>query len=1445
MPVSISPHGTFLDFLFLAQDKPKARAGAPNPSFKPTVAIAGGNPWVTITAPSQEQRRKKKIIIDSSSFAACYPNLLRFAIPLILKLRAADFEVFLCLEEGVNKALYQVDGAEELADKLEKLANFEEDHELARKFQIARDETLFLKEELRREVYELLDKRIHEQLVQRTEEREGASSVFNYYIHSTDISIGIWEMPAAPFNFEHLRLSFQYFPAQAEAWLATHHGLITNNFELAACLKVAPSRYSESIYKYRRPLTSAQELAALMKAAPMLASQIYSEYKSVIKNDSDLALCIKSAPSIAPEIIRESNATKDARGRNFIAIIPYLSEDMLREQGDSLKNAPPAMLKALLKIAPQVAERFFLHDSLGNEPGDEVAFSITVMAEIPVAEKRIFIRQDGGIAVKTKNELQEFIESIQDSREVQPIILINWDTFEPGDKIRLNSLIDKKRSILGMKIPTHAQVVGICSKEYSKDYSFLSRHDSILRLAIEEEKFSSTSSDILKSVFGGEDISAAAPQEIIPTELDFQGYPDWKSVLFGRVLVKGTKAVWEKSELVKRLLEPGVRAFKFKAHNISAESKKELTYMIRQARAYGYFTYHGFKIPLPADFSFSFAEKEFDFSTLLREKNPIFNIVSKATVPQAGYHAASSGGSSNLGTIITSINFDRLISDPEILLSKEYFERAGLIEGASQRHVDAWIAEFEEFQKSAARYKPGEENQREIILFERDRLQGFKENGLPLFITTDLSKSQWYCLIKLAIKHDVKLNLLLASNVTLPEEVKEFCRDIIKEAQTREVVYAPTVYITNCADASYRQTLKGKFESEPLVIDVEDYNYPDLIRRMAAEFEVSGDEVSFTFKEIESAVHAEIMSTKRTVIFKGRFDPALLEALHPLLAEVRKNLILIVEDPQLQPTAKSLQFIKGRCQQLRFPEIVARKPLTIEEEISDKYKELSAEASAEFIAGRKKLLRRSLIGSSMVLLTGEAGVGKSTLMKKMADEPGVKVYHGLDAFEKFASSDARTPMLFLDESNLHDKHLTMFSPLKRSGSREILYNGKLHKLGPNHQVVFACNHLNYGGRFEQKLFEDGVIDEIKLARFPNCYLYTEVLKKGIYDKISDTLRKEIPEDEFKRACESYLDEYNSRLDTAPNIDEITPRDLQERVLYHLIRKLNPELIAHQEIANDSFVTTSATIENERCLKAFLRIREMQKCGAFPTAGKNGIFLQGDPGIGKSEMARAVLENMGYQAGYLTELFEELSVVATLAAKKCYRITTDLPPEYITKALVAAFNRGAIVFIDEINSYPGLESTLNSLLTGINPLTGEPAANPGFGLIATGNPISHEGRTELSPALRSRMEVLTFRPLAAYSREDLETIAGGLLANLEPAKERSKTINPEISKVLIANLMTNFLKDPDWCQYLNIRTFKTFMASPEVRQELFDYARDMGVARHSRSGAEVATTQIFR
>ncbi|OGT59023.1 MAG: hypothetical protein A3F43_06640 [Gammaproteobacteria bacterium RIFCSPHIGHO2_12_FULL_42_10] len=132
-------------------------------------------------------------------------------------------------------------------------------------------------------------------------------------------------------------------------------------------------------------------------------------------------------------------------------------------------------------------------------------------------------------------------------------------------------------------------------------------------------------------------------------------------------------------------------------------------------------------------------------------------------------------------------------------------------------------------------------------------------------------------------------------------------------------------------------------------------------------------------------------------------------------------------------------------------------------------------------------------------------------------------------------------------------------------------------------------------------------------------------------------------------------------------------------------------------------------------------------------GTGAIIFEGPSGIGKSELAIALLRAHGYEQ----QNWEQ----KTTKTKPFYQLPATLSPQEQEVLLLRAFDEGACIIIDECNSVPLPEKLLNDLLRGKHPTRlendGRPK-KPGFLLIGTQNPAStFAGRRQPSAALARR------------------------------------------------------------------------------------------------------------
>ncbi len=902
-------------------------------------------------------------------------------------------------------------------------------------------------------------------------------------------------------------------------------------------------------------------------------------------------------------------------------------------------------------------------------------FYIDSPAKIDIAIKNLFLPETGDPIIRDVGLLEGFLDGGEEERKVAenkfPLLIINWDAFTPSDRVALNSLLDERdRRIHEREIPDQTQIISLCSST-PKDLSFLSRHD----LSLSSEISFSTK-------------SLTSEREAI--EIDLQGFPDWRSYFFGRVVLKDEKMEWEKSKFVEAL-ERGSENFIIK--NISDEAAEELHYELAQAKALGHFKYHGHYLFLPENFTLDCKANVFDFSKF------IVPIKSNVTYDQAPKDCV----------LINGYLFDQLLQRTEII-DGEYHEIHGLIREKS-------------------------------------------DEILKIFISEDLSESQWYCLLNQA-DGDTGLRIYLAPNVKIPAgidvceigvDVREIDFDGGEEESKASADPAkPKICISNNADKTAR--LLASAGDYYAIINVEDLSYQDLC--FATNFDLDGNNFR-NFRKNKSQF-LESLEARKKIVLKGKFAPDLLQMLHPLLVGEYPNLTVIIEDESLI----SPSFLAEKNCEIRDEKEARKSPAENYHEILDRSK-LDADSerkSDEFIAARKSKFVEMLDTSNLLQLVGHSGVGKSRLMKMFEEEGQFKIHREMKNFEEWAKNDGdgKVKILFIDESNIEDMHFTTFSPLKAGSNRRILYQGKFYDLDETHKVVFACNPKEYGGgRFDQKLFEDGSIPQMHLQDFPASYIYEKILKESIYDKLAEEVKKEIPEEKFKENCRIFVEKYQALNEANQSVTEaLTVRELQEQVLESLLEKQE-----FKKIKSKNFTSTEATKDAELALDSILRIRQKQREGKFPnhTIGINGILFEGDSGTGKSEMIRATLEDRKIK-------YHKINAKMDLAQK--------------TKIILEAAEEGETVWIDELNSCidDGLEKILNAVLTGINPETGEKLSKPGFTLVASINQISDEGRSKISPALMHRLHHQKMKSLREYSRDDLAEIVGSWIGEGSVAEE---------------------------------------------------------------------------
>ncbi|MFI4919759.1 MAG: hypothetical protein ACHP65_09410, partial [Legionellales bacterium] len=377
---------------------------------------------------------------------------------------------------------------------------------------------------------------------------------------------------------------------------------------------------------------------------------------------------------------------------------------------------------------------------------------------------------------------------------------------------------------------------------------------------------------------------------------------------------------------------------------------------------------------------------------------------------------------------------------------------------------------------------------------------------------------------------------------------------------------------------------------------------------------------------------------------------------------------------------------------------------------------------------------------------------------------------------------------FIDEANLTASNWTVFEGLFQTAPG-LLIDEDYCPLTPEHKVVFAGNPVSYGdGRKLASLFvEHG--NTVVFEPLPEALLYEDVLKP-LFDElgIMPALRES--------AVTAFFAVYRFLVACSTTDVLISPRELQmmalltlshyqrypfaniktvaEHYAHALAKNLAPAthraaferlfkppapLACAKSLDADGFLMTPSRQELDHLLQDLLDLRLMRQARArqvlnsdspsykaFQFGGLGALIVDGEPGIGKTEFVINMLKCNGFKQQ--TNLR-----VASVHKKPFYHLAVSSPFADKERLLLKAFDEGAVVVIDEINSSFMMEQLLNDLLMGKAP-NHAPPKTPGFMIIGTQNPVTMAGRRAPSTALLRRC---ISEMLPTYPNEELHNI----------------------------------------------------------------------------------------
>jgi hypothetical protein len=975
--------------------------------------------------------------------------------------------------------------------------------------------------------------------------------------------------------------------------------------------------------------------------------------------------------------------------------------------------------------------------------------------------------------------LYDFLEGNNDNA---PVLIVNYDTFTHEDIIRLHDLLNKKRFIDKTLVPAQTLILGLINTSKPDCYSgsdFYGRFDK-------QETCTVSSEDIKRAIPELPVVSGIRnPDNVI----NLFHAADWKERLLGKWIAEGNDLHFEDGLLVSALKKPGP----IEIQNGLWE-EEEFKRFWQEAKFHGRIEYAGAVIPIPEHLEL-IAHEGYEWTSLIKYlcagnvpsqhilnpncfndwfKHSVFDEQRGSIKSQNGLIEANSGHSLH-AYLTRSIGHD---------------EWAMLLSECHRHHVSLNLS-----------VAPGVELPVDWALAQRDYYMnafvGPRPNlHLPIlehtFLTQVIISSDIDVTVALLNK-DREWRIIDASECS-PADLLERIDGEFNPNTLRFEYKKTTCALLDGLARNKHIILKGTFSDE-----LRDHLAQLILARQKAGTQVLGKLVlitnnpdSFAYAPGNIVVHQVSVDEKRECLGKlpSELEQSLL--MHEPLCTLQARLLFWSTHPYPKNSDnawRGLHDLSGSVSNLD--------PFNPQTSVSE---------ARAFIQHRRNIINSKLTHAPFVFLAGLSGVGKSTFVTQQLCQGRDVLYqeNKIEDWIKDKSLQGRK-LLFIDEATLNVSDWSMFEGLYQDPPR-VLYKGILHKLSKEHSVVFAGNPVSYGDeRKLAQLFERHG-NTVVFEPLPTAVLYEDILKPIFADTLLEKHQENL--------AAHFLEVYRYLVSCSTKDVLISPRELQTMALltvsycknyphnnplsvaqhyaFTLAESLVPEVNRNEFIGrfsaqclnygienmkpNDFLITPSrAPIYQQLKDGLILRRDRIQNSATGNSVqlygGLGGIIVEGEPGIGKTELVIEALRTSG---------FEEMNDFErpAISLHSFYRLPVNLDPDKKEALLCKAFNEGAVVIIDEFNSSPIMETLINELLMGT--LNGQKPKQPGFMIIGTQNPVNMTGRRMQSTAFLKRVEVFKLSPYTAKEMHDIllskdvsegDAIAliDAFTANLEKAK----------------------------------------------------------------------------
>jgi hypothetical protein len=680
---------------------------------------------------------------------------------------------------------------------------------------------------------------------------------------------------------------------------------------------------------------------------------------------------------------------------------------------------------------------------------------------------------------------------------------------------------------------------------------------------------------------------------------------------------------------------------------------------------------------------------------------------------------------------------------------------------------------------------------------------------IQMYLTAPLSTDAWALFLETCRTHQVRVQLRCAPGVALPMELNHAALPEVPLAVTPWAGQAPQGDC--CIDSTDGDVTTRQLKPD-CVLDVSEAEPGHLLERIHAQ--LNKETVEFSFSTQQGAL-VHLLEQGKTVVLKGAFSPALEDALNAFCLKrqhdpkAQGKLVLIPNQPSSFSLLPALKHVVSMAEKkaclpkhaglqdsdydkplphleamLRFARIHPDAPnLTQawagmeclpERDIAWSGSLEQAQAETEAIEQQRlHSLEAVLTQASFAFIAGTTGVGKTTFLHETWKKHHPALFIGEQALSDWAhSSEPGLKVLFIDEATLSSRNWSEFESLCNSPPG-IRVDNQFIPLSEHHKVIFAGNPLSFGG--ERTL-------PSLLARHGNSVIFDPLPPAFLYHRILEPLFKAagLSDEAARQTAGPLLLAAQMLTQYSTKETLISPRELSMMALltiayhqrypeanlhevarayaYQLSTSLVPQ--AKQAHFNDQWgpntplasdrdkkpATVRINDSNRPALHALndaLAVRTLRQINPDMQGGLGGLILEGEPGIGKSELVIQTLLAHG-----LTKAKPNETKPNTF-----YVLNADLAPPEMEALLRKAFDEGAVVIIDELNSTSMMERLLNDLLMGKTP-EGIKPKNPGFTLIATQNPATMAGRQRATQALQRRLHTVVIPP---YSTDEMRDI----------------------------------------------------------------------------------------